>query len=123
MKSTHVIKRAADHLYMTVSGEYDLQDFKSYVRIIRDTCEQEQIFKTIMNTLDIKGIDVPTIERYFMGVEVAEQLSFRIKLAIVWHKEYTNYIGEIVAINRGGNVGVFANDEAAMKWLIHGIRE
>jgi len=123
MKSTYVIKRVADHLYMTVSGEYDLQDFKSYVRIIRDTCEQEQIFKTIMNTLDIKGIDVPTIERYFMGVEVAEQLSFRIKLAIVWHKEYTNYIGEIVAINRGGNVGVFANDEAAMKWLIHGIRE
>jgi hypothetical protein len=123
MKSTHVIKRVADHLYMTVSGEYDLQDFKSYVKIIRDTCEEEQIFKTIMNTLDIKGIDVPTIERYFMGVEVAEQLSFRIKLAIVWHKEYTNYIGEIVALNRGGNVGVFANDEAAMKWLIHGIRE
>jgi len=123
MKSTHVIERKAEHLYMTVSGEYNLQDFKTYVKIIRDKCEEEQIFKILMNALDVEGIDIPTIERYFMGIEVAEQLKFKIKLAIVWHNEFINHFGETVAINRGGNIGVFGNFEASMKWLLHGIRE
>jgi hypothetical protein len=88
MKSTHVIERKVEYLYMTVSGKYSLQDFKFYVKIIRDKCEKEQIFKLLLNALDIEGIDIPTIERYFMGIEVAEQLKFKIKLAIVWHNEF-----------------------------------
>jgi hypothetical protein len=123
MNSSHTFERTNDYLYMTVTGTYRLQDFKSYVKIIRDKCEEEQTFKILMDALDVAGIDIPTIERYYMGIEVAEQLKYKIKLAIVWHKEFINHFGETVAVNRGGNIGVFSNMEAAMKWLLYGIKE
>jgi D-ribose pyranose/furanose isomerase RbsD len=108
---------------MVVSGEYDFEDFKTYIKIIHAKCETEGIFKILMDILAVKGIDVSTLERYFLGVEVAERLSNRIKLAVVWHQEYTNYITQIVAVNRGGNISVFANTDAALNWLSNDAKE
>jgi len=108
---------------MTVSGEYDFEDFKTYLKIIYAKCEVEGIFKVNMNILSVKGIDIPTLERYFLGVEAAEQLKFKVKLSIVWHSEYLNHFGESVAKNRGGQVGVFGNSDSALKWLLYDIRE
>jgi len=120
MKSNYFFVKENNHIVMTVSGEYDFDDFKTYLKIIYAKCEQEKIFKMLLNALDVEGIDIPTLERYFLGVEVAEQLTYKIKLAVVWHSEYINYLGETVAVNRGGNVGVFGKADQAMAWLVTG---
>jgi hypothetical protein len=120
MKSHYFFVSENNHILMTVSGEYDFADFKTYLKIIYAKCEQEGIFNMLLNALDVEGVDIPTIERYFLGFEAAEQLTAKIKLAIVWHREFINHFGESVAVNEGGNVGVFSSYELASDWLING---
>lgn len=106
---------------MILAGEYDLDDFKTYLRIIYSKCESEGIYKLFMNCLDIKGIDIPTLERYLLGIETAELLGYKVKLAFVWHSEYVNHFGETVANNRGARVGVFVTIDAALNWLLNDV--
>lgn len=123
MKSNYFFEQENDLLKMTVSGEYDYDDFVIYLKIIYAKCESEGNYKMILDALAVEGIDIPTIERYYLGVEAAEQLCYKVKLAVVWHKEYLNYLGETVAVNRGANVSVFGNTESAVKWLLYDIKE
>lgn len=118
MKSHYFFETEDNYIRMTVSGECDFEDLKVYLKIIYAKCENEGIFKIVLNCLDIEGIDIPTLERYLLGVEVAEQVTSKIKLAVIWHKEYTNYLGQEVAINEGGNISVFGSTEPALKWLL-----
>lgn len=118
MKSNYYFEKENNHIVMNVSGEYDFDDFVTYLKIIYAKCEDEGIYKMIFNVLDVKGIDVPTIERYYLGIETAQQLNYKVKLAVIWHKEYTTHLAETVAVNRGGIVSVFENTETALKWLL-----
>lgn len=119
MKSHFLFEREEKHLCIKVSGEYDFDDFITYLKIIYAKCENERIFNMLLNILEVEGIDVPILERYFLGVEVADQLSSKIKLAVVWHKEYTNYLAQSVALNEGGNIAVFGTVEPALNWLLN----
>lgn len=120
MKSNYFFEKKTDHLCMTVSGKYDFEDFKIYLKVIYAKCEEEGNFKMLLNILGVEGVDVPTLERYFLGVDAAEQLKYKVKLAVAWHKEYTTYLAETVAVNRGGNIKVFGSTEPAIEWLING---
>ena len=117
MKSHYFFEKESNHIKMVVSGEYDFDDFKTYLKIIHAKCENEGIYKIVLDALGVEGIDIPTLERYFIGVEVANQLTGKIKLAVVWHKEYTNYLAREIAVTRGGNVSVFGSIESAIDWL------
>ena len=118
MKSNYAFEKKDDHLYMTISGEYDFHDFKLYLDIIRDKCEEDKIYKVLFDAMKVEGIDIPAMERYFLGIGAAELSKYKIKTAVVWHKDYTNYIFETVAVNRGGNVKIFGNFESAVMWLL-----
>jgi hypothetical protein len=117
MKSNFIFEKENNYIRMVVSGEYDFDDFKTYLKIIHAKCENEGIYKIVLDALGVEGIDIPTLERYFIGVEVANQLTGKIKLAVVWHKEYTNYLAREIAVTRGGNVSVFGSIESAIDWL------
>ncbi len=123
MKSHYIFTNENDHLKMTLSGDYDFEDFVIYLKIIYAKCENEGNYKMLLDALGVEGIDIPTIERYYMGIEAAEQLNNKVKLAVVWHKEYVTYLGETVAVNRGANVSVFSSNDSAVKWLLYNIKE
>jgi len=123
MKSHYIYTNENDHLKMILSGDYDFEDFVIYLKIIYAKCENEGNYKMLLDALGVEGIDIPTIERYYMGIEAAEQLNNKVKLAVVWHKEYVTYLGETVAVNRGANVGVFSSNDSAVKWLLYNIKE
>ena len=103
---------------MTISGEYDFLEFKSYLKIIHAKCLEEEVSKILFDARDVLSIDIKTMERYFLGTEAAEILQYKIKIAVVWENEYTNYFFETVAINRGANVKIFGNIEPATNWLL-----
>jgi len=123
MKSHYCFEKENNYIRMVVSGEYDFDDFKTYLKIIFAKCKNEEIFKVVFDVLGVEGIDVPTLERYLLGVEAADQLTGKIKLAVVWHPEYTNYLGQAVAVNRGGNISVLGSIDKALEWLLHDIKE
>jgi hypothetical protein len=121
MKSHYFFEKEDNYIRMVVSGEYDFDDFKTYLKIIYAKCENEKIYKIVLDALGVEGIDIPTLERYFLGVEAAEQLQNKIKLAVLWHKEYTTYLAQTVVLDKGGQICVFENNEQAIEWLISGI--
>lgn len=123
MKSNFYFEKESTHLCMTVSGEYDFPDFVDYLKIIYAKCEEEGNFRMLLNILGVEGIDVPALERYFLGVEAADQLKYKIKLAVVWHAEFTTHLAETVAINSGSHVKVFGSNEPAIAWLVNGHSE
>lgn len=118
MKSHYFFEKHTNYIHMVVSGEYDFDDFKTYLKIIYAKCENEGIFRIVIDALGVEGIDIPTLERYFLGVEVADQLQGKIKLAVTWHIEYINYLAQEVAVDRGGNISVFGSLETAIEWLL-----
>jgi hypothetical protein len=103
---------------MVLTGEYDILDFKEYFRLVLELCEKENIFKIIVNNLDMKGTDIPMADRYFLGEEIAKVIGSRIKGAVIWPIKDTDRFTETVARNRGGNMQLFGDFESAEKWIL-----
>src|SRR5882724_4448208 len=109
MKSKYSFEKREGYLYLAVLGEYDKTDFLSYPKLIKDECEKEKIYKIIFDGSNVKGTNVPTIDRFFIGEEVANTLGSKIKLAVVWPAEHINKFVETVALNRGAYIWIFSN--------------
>jgi len=118
MKSHYSIEKRPGYLYMVVSGEYDLDDFKEYFKIVMDRCEKEKTFRLLVNNLGVKGTDITVMHRYLLGEEIAKVIGYRIKGAVIWPEKHINGFAETVAKNRGGNMKLFGDVESAEKWLL-----
>jgi hypothetical protein len=121
MKSNYSFELKGNYLYLIISGDYDATDFLSYPKIIREECEEKKIFYVLLNGLLVNGTNISTMERFFLGEEIARVLRSDIKLAVVWPKEHIDKFAETVAINRGGNIFVVDDMEKAKEWLLAGI--
>ncbi|MEO7766016.1 MAG: hypothetical protein ABIS01_01275 [Ferruginibacter sp.] len=118
MKSKYVIEKKSDYLSITISGEYEKADFLYYPKIVADACEQHGVFKVLINGLNIAGTDIPTMDRFFIGEDIAKTLGSKIKLAVVWPDEHINKFIETVAVNRGSFMIVVGKVSEAETWLM-----
>jgi hypothetical protein len=89
MESTYVFEKKSNYLYMEIVGKYDFHEFKSYITLILDQCEEENLFKVLIDVLKVEGIDIPAMERFLLAVEEAEQLKQTVRLTVVSTEEYT----------------------------------
>ena len=102
---------------MKISGEYDKRDFLAYLPIIKDECKKEDIYKVLFDALELKGTDVPIMDRFYVGEAIATALGNEIILAVAWPGKDINKLCENVAVNRGSRICVHASIDAAEKWL------
>ena len=103
---------------MSILGEYNLQDFISYLKIINEECERWKTYSILIDLLNIE-INVSTMDRIVLGEETAKMLNGKIKTAVIANEKDINNVFMIVAVKRGGNVYVFGNEERAIKWLLN----
>ena len=118
MKSKYSFQRKENYLNVNLSGEYDKGEFMSLPEIIRRKCHKENIFKALVNGLDLKNTNTPAMDRFFMGEEIARSIGSAIKLAIVWPQKDIDKFTENVAVNRGSYIIVVGNVTEAEKWLL-----
>ena len=118
MKSEVTIEKNPGFLQLTLTGEYDRNEFLSYPEMVATACKKEGVNKVLINALNLNGTNVPTIDRFNMGETIATLLGPKIKLAIVWPKEHINKLTETVALNRGGRINVVDDMETAQNWLL-----
>jgi len=118
MKSELVIVKKENFLYYTLSGKYDKNDFMLYPKMVADDCEKENIYNVLIHALKVKGTNLPTMDRYFLGETIAKILGPKIKLAIVWPGEHINKFTENVAVNRGTQLLIVGDFETAKEWLL-----
>jgi len=118
MKSQYVFKKNEHYLSLIISGEYDKRDFLSYPVIILEECEKEQIHKVLIDALEVKRTDAPTMDRFLVGEAIANIVGNKIKMAVAWPGQDINRLFENVAVNRGSRVCVLDNINAAEQWLL-----
>ena len=118
METDFVVEKRYQYLYLVVKGRYNRVGVRPYAQMIVQACEKSGLYKILVNALEVEGTDLPTMERYFIGELVAEELPSKIKIAVTWPAPHINNFAETVAINRGGFIRVFGDIESAEKWLL-----
>lgn len=120
MKNEFLMEIRSDYLYCKIPNrQYDRNAFTNYAKMILEECLKQNVNRVLINGLEVKGADLSTMERYFIGEKVAEFFPPKIKLAVVWPELHINRFAETVALNRGGFMHVEGTIEAAEKWLLN----
>ena len=118
MRSQYTFEKKEHYLLLVISGVYDKLDFLSYPLKIMGECEKEAVNKVLIDGLALKGTDLSTLDRFFVGEAVASTLGNQVKIAVAWPGIDINKLFENVAVNRGCRVCVLDSVEAAKDWLL-----
>jgi len=103
-------------LFCAVSGRYSLADF---LRLV-DQVKVERLARGASRVLvDIRGVtgDIPSLDRYRLGIYCAEKPRRPERLAVVARRETVNWMFENVATNRGLPTCETADPRHAENWL------
>jgi len=117
MKSQIRVELRKDYLLFRITGTYDFNEFLALADLIKARCEKEQIYKVLLNCLELKASDLSTADRYFLGEKMALELRGRVVIAVVWPAEHIDKFAETVAHNRGGMMFVTGDVQSAEAWL------
>jgi hypothetical protein len=118
MKSQYEFEIKEGYLQFNLTGKYDKGEFLSFPELLRARCEKEGIYKILINGLGVKGSNLSTADRYFIGERIGLILQDRIKIAVVWPEKSIDKFAETVALNRGGDMLVVGEYEKAVNWLL-----
>ena len=72
--------------------------------------------------LDVRDLSSPAsdVTRFFTGEHIAEVLPPPFRVAALARYEFNNSFSETVAVNQGAYLTVFADEKAALQWLLAG---
>lgn len=119
MSSLYSVEKEKNILIMTISGKYSYVDFIKYPKIIRNECIKEKRNKIIVNVTPVYKSDIPLVELFFLGEQIANVLKDHFKVALIWDGENHNRFLQKVATNRLALIRTFDSLENAKAWLIH----
>jgi hypothetical protein len=117
MESEFSFAKKENYLLMTVTGVYAKEDFMAFADIILHGCEKENVKKVLLDAHNVSYTDLSTMDRFYIGENIANVIGPKIKLAVLLPKEHINKFAENVAVNRGGKVFVSHLIEEAEDWL------
>lgn len=105
-----------DYLYMSPNEPYTLQNYKRAMQEAFAICTQAGLTKILA---DIRCIErsIPVVDKFELGVYLAQLLGSRIELAILAPGRLIDKMGENAAVNRGARVLVTDDAREALSWL------
>lgn len=107
-----------DYLHFKLIGVFDVSATKRVIRLIKDSYNETHIDLALIDFSSLDVLDVSDTDRYYLGKEVALQLSSVVKLASLAPSSVVNHFSETVAINRGANLRIFTELNEAIEWLL-----
>lgn len=104
------------YLQVTLRGRHPSRTYPELLRSIRDEATRLGLYKILV---DGRGLAAPPSEmdRFQVGVAIAELFGQRFKIAIVYRPELINKFVEDVAVNRGADLLVVGDEVRAIEWL------
>ena len=94
MKNQFIFEARDDYLLLRITGTYDFKEFLALPDLIKARCEEEKVFKVLMNASNVKAGNLSTADRYFLGEKLALELRSRYAVAVVWPPEYIDKFAE-----------------------------
>lgn len=117
LESNIVVEKRTDYLYMKITGVYNSQQFLSLPKIILGECTKANSTKVLVDALEVDFTNLSTMERYFLGEEFANVISYRASVAAVVPEKVITKFLETVATNRGAKMQVLSDFKVAETWL------
>lgn len=112
-----VVADGPGFILITVSGPYSWARVDRLLRRILIESESRGSCPVLVDATAVP-VNLTTTDKYTMGVDAALRLGGRVKVALLGAPVTIDGFGETVARNRGGNVGVFTDQAAAVRWLV-----
>jgi len=106
-------------LYVRLSGKFPndlLNEAPNLFQPLIDACSTYKCDKALIDATDLE-VNLSTMEVFRAGDDTGSLARLHILVAILAREDMINYLFEVVAINRGANVRVFTNVDAARTWL------
>jgi hypothetical protein len=104
------------YLLVEVSEPYTMDLFLSVIHEVANRCNQDGLRKVLLDFSQMNG-DPSIMDRYSLGIEIAQLWKHTIQGAGVARRESINLVMENVAVNRGANVKAFSQRKDALQWL------
>lgn len=103
-------------LYTAVSGTYSEIEGTRIIEELHEECEKRKKRKLLVDITGKDGV-IPVADRFFFGKQIAGLYRYNVKMAVIGRKSHITRFSETVAVNRGGNLGIFDNKPDAVAWL------
>jgi hypothetical protein len=110
------------YLYVEAKGQWVLEDARQQIEKAREEADRRGCTRVLV---DARELSAPNSEltRFYTGVHIAKVWRRPFKLASLARPEVINKFAENVAVNRGAHYAVFADEQAALDWLLQGAEE
>ena len=108
-------KLTSDFLLVTFNGLWEKNDMEKSIKEIGFEAEKQNVKRMLF---DLRELSSPLSEmnRFYAGELIASFLG-RYKIAGFAQAEKINRFAENVAVNRGAQFKMFANENMAIEWL------
>ena len=116
-ESEYTVEKKSDYVYLKITGVYNSHEFLGYPKIMLDSCRKFDSNRLLLDAQEVDFTNLSTMERYFLGEELAKVISYRLAVAIVVPEEIITKFLETVATNRGANMFVVSDLKTAEAWL------
>lgn len=106
-------------LVVRLSGTFPNELLRSGQNLFQPLIEECQAHNCKLALIDARNLQVyfSTMAIFHAGEDAAALSSFGLRVAIVAREDMIDSFFEDVAFNRGGNIGVFTDTDAARDWL------
>jgi hypothetical protein len=102
---------------MEILGVYNATWFLGLPKLMILEAKKARAEKLLVNVKEVDFTNLSTMERYFIGEEIANIVSYKLSVAVVAPEEIITKFIETVATNRGINILVVSDLETAADWL------
>jgi hypothetical protein len=111
-----IFENKGTFLLMMPNRAYTRETYMEAMREALKLCDKSGLTKILA---DVRSLDqnIPVSDRFKLGVEFANLLGAKYKLAILARPDFIDKTGENTAVNRGGQVFVTSSMDEAIKWL------
>ena len=106
-----------EYLLVDFTEPYSLSNVIAVIHEVAERCRQSGRDKVLVDLRKSEG-NPKMLDRFKFGMEIAKVWGPRIKAAVVARRTIINWMGETVAVNRGGRVMVTHDETKALEWLV-----
>jgi hypothetical protein len=105
------------YLFMHVVGQWRLSDIQELVTMIRLEAARRGYTHVLVDMLGVSG-KPSEADRFAVGLAATSPPRGHLKVAILYPADLINKLAENTAVNRGAQLLVTSDGEAALIWLL-----
>lgn len=109
-------KNFKDCILFKFNMAYDRLHFKSSIQFVKNKLDEKNLCNAIIDIRSVPG-DIPVMDRFELGVEIAKAMPYKYKLAVLAEKNRITKLVENVAVNRGADMLVSHDMKTIREWF------